>query len=87
MVVDVYKSFRNLINSTYLKDHYFVDSCIDFKSKHSEETNLNSFALRIFLDQNNIIEDCGERRKYCDFDALTDIEITDISSEIKTVLE
>lgn len=83
MGVDVYKSFTRFIAARYLQDTYFVDACLNFTSKYSEETDLNNFRLKIYLEENNNITDgCNGKRKYCDMNFLKDIELTDISSKV-----
>lgn len=93
MDVDVYKPFLNRLETAYLKDTYFVDSCFNFVSRFSDEANLDSARLRIFLEENNLIMDgCDEKRKYCDINFLKGIEMSDISSKVvkpfnKTIIQ
>ncbi len=83
MDVDAHKLFSTLINTKYLKDHYFVESCINFTSKYSEEVNLNSIRLKIFLEENNWVSDIFETRKYCDLKAsLKGVKLNDISGKV-----
>ena len=83
MGVDVFKPFVDLLNKKYLKETYFVDSCYNYVSRYSDEANLNSSRLRIFLEQNNLVKDgCEDARNYCDTNFLKGIELTDISSKV-----
>lgn len=83
MDVDVYKLFASAIKNKYLKDTYFVDNCFNYISKYSEESNLNNFRLRIFLEENNVIKDGCDSRKYCDMNFLKGIELSSVSGVVK----
>lgn len=93
MGVDVYKPFLDFMQARYLQDNYLVEYCLNYPSKYSEETNLNNFRLRIFLQENNIIKDgCNEKRPYCDMNFLRGIELSDLSSKVvkpfnKTIIQ
>lgn len=84
MVVDVYKVFTNLMKSRYLKDTYFIDSCLRYDSRFREETNLEAASLRAYMEDNNTIIDCGKKRKYCDLDSAkeADLEVVSITKTL-----
>lgn len=83
MVADVYKRFTTFVSAKFLKDTYFVDPCLNFPSKYSEETNLNNFRLQIYLQEHNLIMDgCDDKVKYCDMNFLKGIELADISGKV-----
>lgn len=71
------------MQTKYLKDHYFIESCKPFFSKYTEETNIDNSSLRIYLSEHNkVIDGCNGERTYCNLDIFENIELTDIDSKV-----
>lgn len=87
MHVDVYKVFRNLMQTKYLKDHYFIESCKPFFSKYTEETNIDGAALRIYLEENNRLIGCEGRQTICEIGVFKDGKLVNVSNDIEKPIQ
>ena len=85
MVVDVDKikgNFLSKIGDRYQKDTYFIDICHKFPDKYSLDDSIMDDQLRIFFEQNNIMDLCGETVKFCDEDSKRKVRLINISTGV-----
>lgn len=88
MTVDVNKlksDFTSKINDMFNEETYFIETCKKFPSKYSLENEVMDLSLRIFFEENNMIDLCGKTLKYCMVEGTKRrIKLVNISDEVNS---